>query len=166
MVPPPTGRPALRRYLASLSTPVRADGFELPGMGSQPLLPHHLLRPLLLLQRTQKVHEMPRIVALEVVGKRWHRRSIQPGHEDLVEIFIRAAALESRARGEVERLDRLILAVRERRRRWPVAAPFGSMTLPAFHLLEQRAPGENVIGRDGWLGGNADRRPGLLRLPS
>ena len=69
------------------------------------------------LQRAQEVDEIPRVVRLDDVGKRRHRRAIDAGHEDLVDILIGRAALETgivSAVGEVVGANRLIFAVGER----------------------------------------------------
>src|SRR6202041_3029620 len=64
------------------------------------------------LQGAQEMHQVPCVVGLDHIGKRRHRRSVEAGHEDPVQIAVGIAAHEALARGKIERLDRITLADR------------------------------------------------------
>src|ERR1700723_3059151 len=88
------------------------------------------------LQGAQEMHQVPCVVRLDHIRKRRHRRSVEAGHEDPVEVAVRVAAHEPVARGKIKRLDGKTLAVCEGRCRRTVRVTFGAMALPAFQLLE------------------------------
>src|SRR6476661_2353899 len=91
------------------------------------------------------MHQIPRIGGLDLVGERWHRSSIQTGHEDPIQILVGLPALEPRSSGEVVGPDRDVFAVGQRRGRRPVPETRRSMALPAFHLLEQLPAMKNAF---------------------
>src|SRR6202008_2799030 len=115
------------------------------------------------------MHEVPVVIGLNDIGKRRHRCSVQAGHEDAIEVIVRASTLESRvvpAIGKVIRTNWLIFAVGQRRCRGSVSASLLPMTLPALHLLEQFSTVRNALRCDGWLRRNLDRVSRLLALPT
>src|SRR5580704_1678532 len=61
------------------------------------------------LQGAQEMHQIPCVVGLDHVRERRHRRSIEAGHEDAVQISVGVAAHEPVARGKIKRLDRIAL---------------------------------------------------------
>src|SRR5258706_10127090 len=89
------------------------------------------------LQRAQVMHQVPSVFRLDDVGKRRHRRAVEAGHENLIEIMVGRAALEAGALGKIVRSYRLIAAVRKRGSGGTIAAAFGAMALPAFQLGEE-----------------------------
>src|SRR5208283_1246867 len=117
------------------------------------------------LQRTQEMNEIPGIVRLNYVGEGWHRRAIQTGHEDLVDILVGLAALEARivATGrEVVGADRIVLAVGESRGGGAIALTMCAMTFPALQFGEECLAVGNALERNGGLWRNRDRRAGFF----
>jgi len=138
---------------------------EFPASGLQYLV---LLAVTINLQSAKEMDEVPRVVGLNVVGEGWHRRAVQTGHEDAVEIGVRGTALEARIilpATEVVRPDGLILAVSKRGRGGPVALALRTVTLPAFQLSEQGLPVSDALDGDRGFGGNLDGLAGLFLVP-
>src|SRR6266478_338019 len=54
------------------------------------------------LEGLQIENQVPCLVRFNVVGKGWHRRTIETSHENLVQIPIRRAALGSSPLGKIE----------------------------------------------------------------
>src|SRR5438132_8290269 len=75
--------------------PTRTDGLELRGVRRQPCLPERGLGGLQGLQRPEKVHQVPGVRRLEVVGKRGHGGAVESRHEDLVQVLVGDAAHEA-----------------------------------------------------------------------
>src|SRR5260370_13539062 len=63
------------------------------------------------LQCAQKVHQVPRVFRLDHVGEGRHRRAIEAGHENLVEVLVRLSALGTVVGSEVVRPDWLVVTV-------------------------------------------------------
>ena len=63
------------------------------------------------LEGTEIVNQIPGLFGLDYVGKGRHRRSVDAGHEDFVEIAIAGTALETVTGIKVVRADRLIVAI-------------------------------------------------------
>src|SRR5271170_1662676 len=108
------------------------------------------------LQSPQEMHEVPGVIRLDHIGKRRHRRTIKTSHENAIEILIGLAALETRARREVVRADRIVLAVGERCRGGAIPMPGWAMTLPAFQLLEKLSSMEDAFDGHGRFCRNVD----------
>src|SRR6266850_2100477 len=112
------------------------------------------------------MHEVPSVFRLDDVGKRRHRRAVEAGHENLIEIMVGRAALEAGALGKIVRSYRLIVAVRKRGSGGTIAAAFGAMALPAFQLGEEFFSVLDAIQGERGLGGNIDDIAGLVGLPA
>src|SRR5215472_170392 len=102
---------------------------------------------------------------LHDIVERRHRCPVQAGLENSVQLRIRPSALRAVVRSEVVRPNRLIVAVRQGRSRWPVPAAFLSMALPAFQLLEELSAVLDACNRERWFGRNLNRIARFLRLP-
>ena len=89
------------------------------------------------LQGTQIKHQVPSLVRLNVVGKRRHRRAVQTCHKYSVEILVGYPAFKLMALCEVIGHDWAVFAIGQCWRGRTIAATFGSVTLPAFQLLEE-----------------------------
>src|SRR5215472_9143135 len=118
------------------------------------------------LQAAQVKDQVPCFVRLHVVRERGHRRAVQTGHENLVEILVSGAAFETSAIVEVERLDRTILVVGESVSRGAVRTAFRAMALPAFQLLEKSLARLDAISGNFRFGQNFNRRSGFFGDPS
>src|SRR3984885_50486 len=85
---------------------IRTDRFQILSVSCSIALPE---REFLVrerdLQGAQEMHQVPCVVGLDHIGKRRHRRSVEAGHEDPVQIAVRVAAHESVARGKIKRLE-------------------------------------------------------------
>ena len=134
-------------------------------MGGEPGLPEGGLGGLQWLQRAEKMHQIPRFRRLEIVGERGHRRAIDTGHEDPVEILVGLSTLEAGTGGEVVRHDPVVLAVHEGGSGGTITPPGGAMALPAFHPLERRPTPEDALDGRGRLSRDHDRRAGALHGP-
>src|ERR1700730_4227265 len=104
------------------------------------------------LQRAQVMHQVPGVFRLDDVGKRRHRRAVEAGHENLIEIMVGRAALEAGAGSKIVRPNRLIVAVRKRGSGGTIAAAFGAMALPAFQLGEELFSVLDAIQSSGGVG--------------
>src|SRR2546429_5688930 len=81
---------------ASSSTSSRANRLQLTRVRVQPVPPDRGLPGFDRLQCPEEVHEIPCLSGLQLAGERRHRRAIQAGHEDAVEILVGRSALEPR----------------------------------------------------------------------
>src|SRR5215469_2632810 len=121
------------------------------------------------LQRAQEVDQVPGVVGLNVIGKRWHGSAVETGHEDSIEIRVRRTALEAGitfAAAEIVRTDRLILTVGQGCSRGPISLALWAVTLPAFHLRKQCFAMCDAFHGDRGLGRNFDRLTRLFFLPT
>src|SRR2546425_1657938 len=75
--------------------PTRADGLELRGVRRPPRLPERGLGGLQGLQRPEKVHQVPGVRRLEVIGKGGHGGAGESRHEALVQVVVGDAAHEA-----------------------------------------------------------------------
>src|SRR5580658_450012 len=115
------------------------------------------------------MNQIPGIVQLNHVREGRHGRAIHTGHEDLVDILVGNAALETRivsARGEVVGADRIVLAVGERGGGRAVTLAVRTVTFPAFQFRKQSLAVGNALDGDRRLGRNRDWRAGFFMLPS
>ncbi len=104
------------------------------------LVPSHIVSSgllLLYLQCAEIVHQIPGFFRLHHVGERRHRRAVNSGHENPIEVLVGTAALGAIGRSEIVWPDRLIVAVGKSRSRRPITTAFLPMALPAFQLLEE-----------------------------
>src|SRR5271154_1565224 len=92
--------------------------------------------------------KIPCVAWLYHVRERRHRSAVNAGHEDPIEILVRVTALKPRAGGKVIWTDWIVLAVSERRSGWTVPVTPRTVTLPAFHFLEELPPVQNAFDRD------------------
>src|SRR3989440_10858363 len=111
------------------------------------------------------MHQVPSVVRLDDVGKRRHRRAVETGHENLVEVVVCGAALEAGALGKIVGPNRLLVAVRKRGSGGTIAAAFGAMALPAFQLGEQLFAMLDALERKCGLRTNGDRVSRFAALP-
>src|SRR6266851_4666765 len=118
------------------------------------------------LQCAQVEHQVPGLVGLHVVGKRRHRRTVEAGHEDTIEVAVFSAALEPGLVVKVERLDRPVLIIRQGIGGRTVPSALNPVTLPALQFLKHRLPSLDPVRGDRWRGRNLDRCARLLRFPS
>src|SRR6266481_4571031 len=117
------------------------------------------------LQRAQVMHQVPSVFRLDDVGKRRHRRAVEAGHENFIEIMVARAALETGALGKIVGPNRLLVAVRKRGSGGTIAAAFGAMALPAFQLGEQFFAMLDALERKCGLRRNGDRVSRFVALP-
>src|SRR5579862_2030475 len=118
------------------------------------------------LQGTQVEDQIPGFIGLDVVRPGRHRRSVQPGHEDLVQVFVAGATLKAVVVVKVVGLSRTVLIVRKGRGRRSIAAPGLAMALPALHFLEYCLARLDPLRRDLRLGRDLNWFSGLLRNPA
>src|SRR5580698_10964300 len=106
--------PSYRKLLCA-ARGIRTDWFQILSVSCSITLPERefLVRERHL-QGAQEMHQVPCVVRLDHIGKRRHRRSVQAGHEDPVEVAVRIAAHEPFARGKIKRLDGIALAIGQR----------------------------------------------------
>src|SRR5467141_2776491 len=112
------------------------------------------------------MHQVPCVFRLDDVGKRRHRRAVEAGHENLIEIMVGRAALEVGALGKIVGPNRLLVAVRKRGSGGTIAAAFGAMALPAFQLGEELFSVFDAIQSGCGFGRNIDDIAGLVGLPA
>src|SRR5580704_6487031 len=118
------------------------------------------------LQGAQEMHQVPRVVGLDHVRERRHRRSVETGHEDAVQIAVGVAAHKPLARRKIKRLDGIALAVGQRRSRWTIGISRRAMALPALQFLEEFAAVQNAFDSDGRFRRDVQRGPGLFLGPA
>ena len=125
------------------------------------------------LQRPQIVHQVPGVFGLNLVAERGHRRAVQTGHEDLVQVLVGFSRLEPRSGREIVGANRFIVAICGRRSgrisqhhgtllgEWE-GLPFRCAGLDAdrsvlgARLFDRRAGGKSVGGSS--TGGRIPRR--------
>ena len=118
------------------------------------------------LEGAEVVHKIPGILGFDDVGERRHRRTVETGHEDTVEILVRGAALKAIVGVEIVGLDGLVSGVGKRGSGRAITAAFLAVTLPTFEFLVELLAvfhaferelrfGRNVDGRSGFVGGPA-----------
>src|SRR5277367_3011593 len=129
---------------------IRTDRFQILPVSCLITLPE---RELLVgerdLQSPQEMNQVPRVVWLDHIRKGWHRRSVETGHEDAVQIAVGVAAHKPLARRKIKRLDGIALAVGQRRSRWTIGITRRAMALPALQLLEEFAAVQDAFDSDG-----------------
>ena len=135
-------------------------------MRREPRPPHRRLRRVQRLQRAQEMHEIPRLIGLQLIGERGHRRAVESGHEDPVQVLVGFATHEAGTRLEIVRTDGIVLAVRQRLGGWAVPVSRRPVTLPAFQVLKQLPAAQNALDRRRGLGRNRDRPAGLCGPPA
>ena len=79
--------------------------------------------------------EVPALVRAHPITPSGHRRTVQAGHENPIEVRVCRAALESGTGREIIGRNRIALIVPQRRRRGAVAAPALTVTLKTFQRL-------------------------------
>src|SRR6266404_5391946 len=103
------------------------------------------------------MHQVPSVFRFDDVRKRRHRRAVEAGHENLIEIMVGCAALEAGAFGKIVGPNRLFVAVRKRGGGGTIAAAFGAMALPAFQLSVELFAMLDALERKCRLRRNGDR---------
>src|SRR5260370_42112145 len=111
------------------------------------------------------MYQVPSVFRLDDVGKRRHRRAIESGHENLVEVVVCGAALEAGTRRKIIGADRLIVTVGKRGGGRTIAASFGPMALPTFQLGKQLFAMLDALERKCRLGGDRGRGGLVFRPP-
>src|SRR6185312_6378048 len=94
--------------------------------------------------------------------KRGHRRRVQTGHENAVQVAVRFSTLEASAVVKVERLNRTVEVVGQGVRRRPIGPAFHAVTLPAFRVAEYLLPRLDTLFRYRGLRRNLQHRAGLF----
>src|SRR6202041_8346 len=146
---------------------IRTDRFQILSVSCLITLPERqfLVRKRHL-QGAQEMHQIPRIVRLNHVRERRHRRSVEAGHEDAIQIAVSIAAHEPVAGRKIKRLDGIALAVGQSRSRWTIGITRRAVALPAFQLLEEFAAVQDAFNRDWRFRRYVERCPGLFFRPA
>src|ERR1039457_7103085 len=157
-------RPRSGRPRPASQSPRQAPAARARGSAWRSFLPHrlHLHAGL---HGSQIVHQVPGFVRRQIVFERGHRRAVETGHENLINVFIGASALEARALAEIVGNDGAIFVIGERGCRWPVAAAVLAVALPAFHALKYFGATRDALRGVGWFGRNLQRGLGLFSVP-
>src|SRR6185503_8527751 len=116
-------------------------------------------------QAEKVVDEVPGLLGLQIVGERRHGRSVQPGHQDPIEIGRRLARLVMPGR-EIRRRDGVPPIVLEILRGLAVSPTGLAMAARASEVLVLYRPPLDRIGAVPWLGGDRERHRRRFFPPS
>src|ERR1700722_10794833 len=130
------------------------------------LFRQHLFLAVLMHERPQIEHQVPRLFGLDVVGKRRHGSAVQASHEDPIDILIGIAAFWPGAIGKVEGRDGTSEIIGERRGGGSVGHTLNAVALPALHPGKHIPPGLDAVGSHFRLRRNHDRRPWFFVRPA
>src|ERR1035437_2335491 len=117
-------------------------------------------------ERSQIENQIPRLIRLNVVGKRRHRSAVQTGHEDSVDIAIRIAAFRPRSLGKVVGSNWPAEIIGQGRGGGTIGLTEYAVALPALHPGKYVSPGFDAIRGNFRLGRTLDWRSRLFIRPA
>ena len=115
-------------------------------------------------QRADIVDDVPPLVSRHRAAERWHRSSIKPSDQVAEHVPIRFSALETGPAGEIERRNRIALAVGQGCSRRSIPSPIFAMARPAIHALEELSASLDAFGTGWRFWRNVDGLAGFFLL--